>query len=45
MANLFLKNGSFYDSTGAKVPLEFGNKEQIKLLVVKMAPKKGASRG
>jgi len=31
MANLILKNGSFYRD-GEKVPLEFGNKEQIKML-------------
>jgi len=27
-----LRNGKFYDSDGNVVPLEFGNKEQIKLM-------------
>lgn len=35
MADLILKNGSFYRD-GEKVPLEFGNKEQIRLMQEQM---------
>ena len=40
--DIVLKNGSFYKA-GIKVPLEFGNKEQIKLIeAVKQLKEEGA---